>query len=90
MGLLERIQSIIHFLVELWSNSEVQIPSIEPAKQLWQMGNVGKYELWFIAQAGIPPLFKIAITRRLSCRIFQMNVRIFKGNFTFQINLQTT
>ena len=47
MGLLERIQSVIHFLAELWSNSEVQIPSIEPAKQLWQMGNVGKYELWF-------------------------------------------
>ena len=97
MGLLERIQSNIHCLVELWSKLEVLISSIEPCqttlanghcRKRWVMVSSSSLHMRHLLEAGIPMLFKIAKKRRLSCRIFQMKVRIFKVSFTFQINHQ--
>ena len=39
-----------------------------------------------LLEAGIPLLLRFAKTGRLSCRVFQMKVRIFKGSLTFQIS----
>ena len=39
-----------------------------------------------LLDVGIPLLLRFAKTGRLSCKVFQMKVRIFKGSLTFQIS----
>ena len=87
-----------HCLAVLRFSSEVLISRIEPCQtaiakgqfnKRWDAISSSSSHIRHLLEAGIPLLFRFTKTGTLLCRNFQMNVRIFKGNLTFQINFHT-
>ena len=89
------IQFKIHCFAVLWFRLDVLISRIEPCqttlakghcKKRWVMVSSSSSHIRHLLDVGIPLLLRFAKTGRLSCKVFQMKVRIFKGSLTFQIN----
>ena len=85
-----------HCFAVLWLSSEVLISRIEPCqtaiakgqfKKRWDVVSSSSSHIRHLLEVGIPLLFRFTKTGILLCRNFQMNVRIFKGNLTFQNQL---
>lgn len=71
-----------------WVRVSLDTPTKGHCRKRWLMVSSFSLHIRHLLLARIPLLFKIEKIGRLSCRIFQMKVRIFRGNLTSQISCQ--